>query len=349
MPGTTTLRRTCVAVLSLLASSGPAAGQQSDQAGILEQMRDEAAQLRPLVTTQLAGQVLDAVPDLPAIESTRIVYWRGSDRIAISEAAAMELDQAERDTFRRLELGERYYYQTSFGTPLAYTRALDLAAASGFETADGARVFDFGFGTIGHLRLLASLGAHVLGSEVLDILREFYGASDVGSVPRAEIAGEGDAGSITLHYGQWPADREITDAIGDGFDLILSKNVLKLEYVHPTRSVDPRMLVHLGVSDTVFVRSVFDCLAPGGLFVIYNLYPPRLPEDQPYQPWRSGECPFDRWLVESVGFEVLAFNVDDTAEAHRYARALGWDQGDPPMDLMNGLRGMYTILRKQHE
>lgn len=343
------LKTLFVGAMAAMFLSVAASAEDIAPPSIIDQMREEAVMLRPLVKSDLANHVLAAAGDLPSIDGTRVVYWRGADRMALSEDEAMALDDAERETFRRMELDERYYYETSFGTPLAYIRALDLAAGAGFESADGAKVFDFGFGTIGHLRLLASLGADVHGAEVLGILEKFYQPSDVGWIPRAKAAGDGEQGSITLHFGLWPAEAKLVEAIGGDYDLIISKNVLKREYVHPVRPVDPRYLVHLGVSDEVFAQRVFESLKPGGLFVIYNLYPPRVPEDQPYQPWRSGECPFDRRLMESLGFEVIAFDVDDVAVAHELARALGWDKGESPMDLMTGLRGMYTILKKPAE
>lgn len=324
----------------------PAAAQDEARPSMLEQMRTEAGNLRPLVESELANNFLTAVEDLPAIEGERVVYFKRSDRSALSEEDAMALSEDERAEYQRMELGERFHYQTFYGTPLAYVRAIDLAAGAGFVDADGARVFDFGFGGIGHLRLLASLGADTVGVEVLELLDEYYVESDMGAIERAEVAGEGDEGSITLLYGQWPAEADLVEAAGGGFDLMMSKNTLKKGYIHPEREVDPRMLVHLGVSDEAYAQAMFDSLAPGGLFVIYNLYPPPRGEDEPYQPWRSGECPFERDLLEDVGFEVVAFDVDDTSFSHEMAHALGWDAGERAMDLESSLRAMYTILKR---
>ena len=101
--------------------------------------------------------------------------------------------------------------------------------------------------------------------------------------------------------------------------------------------------MHLGVDDETFVRAVHDVLSPGGLFVIYNLYPQQAPPDEPYIPHATGGCPFDRGLVRSVGFEIVAFDRDDTETARRMGEALGWTDS---MDLETDLFGMYTILRK---
>ncbi len=334
-----------ILAVSVFGASG-AAAQDDASPTMLEQMSTEAAKLRPLVESDLAKDFLTAVGELPPIEGERVVYFRRSDRAALSEDEAMRLSEDERAEYSRMELGERFYYQTFYGTPLAYVRAIDLAAGAGFDSADGARVFDFGFGGIGHLRLLASLGADVIGVEVLELLDKFYDESDLGVIERADVAGEGEEGSITLLYGQWPANAELVQEAGGGFDLMMSKNTLKKGYIHPEREVDSRMLVHLGVSDEEYVQAMFDALAPGGVFVIYNLYPPPLGEDEPYQPWRSGECPFERELLEEIGFDVVALDVDDTAFSHQMGSALGWDQREPPMDFESSLRGMYTILRR---
>jgi hypothetical protein len=105
------------------------------------------------------------------------------------------------------------------------------------------------------------------------------------------------------------------------------------------------MLVHLGVDDTTFVRTIHRLLKPGGYFMIYNLHPKYTgPEAAEYIPWSDGRSPFGRELLEEEGFEILEFDRDDTAFAHRMAVAFGWDE---EMDLVNELFGMYTLLRKR--
>ncbi|MHC5002251.1 MAG: hypothetical protein ACYTJ0_03935, partial [Planctomycetota bacterium] len=109
--------------------------------------------------------------------------------------------------------------------------------------------------------------------------------------------------------------------------------------------------VHLGVDDEAYVRALHDVLNPGGIAVIYNLAPAQNPPDQPYLPWADGRCPFDRALLESLGFEVVELDRDDGEAARAHARALGWDvprdQGGSGMDLDNDLFAHYTILRKR--
>jgi SAM-dependent methyltransferase len=271
-------------------------------------------------------------------------WWNSAERRALSPEQAETLEESELDGFRELKLGPEFYYYTAYGTPLAYARALDLAATHGFESADGRRILDFGFGGIGHLRLLASLGGHATGIEILELLRVYYRErSDTGTIPRSAAAAPGPPGALALVYGSFPGDAEVRRAVGDGYDLVVSKNVLKKGYVHPEREADPRHLVHLGVDDETFVRAVHDVLNPGGLFVIYNLYPAQAPPDEPYIPWATGGCPFERGLVESVGFEIVVLDRDDTEFARRMGEALGWADS---MDLETELFAMYTVLRR---
>jgi hypothetical protein len=313
----------------------------------VEELRAEAGRLVPLAASPLARQFLEATADLPVVEGTRVVWWDRTARRALSPERARAMSPEELQDFREMPLDERFYYYTAYGTPLAYVRPLDLAAAAGFESADGRRILDFGFGGIGHLRLLASLGGRVVGVEVLELLRELYREpGDTGAVARSAAALHGPAGppgSLTLLYGSFPGDESIRRAVGGGYDLVLSKNVLKRGYVHPEREADPRLLVHLGVDDGTFVRAVYEALAPGGLFVIYNLYPKQSPPGEAYIPHATGECPFARPLVEAAGFEVVAFDADDTPAARAMGEALGWSGS---MDLQDDLFGMYTILRR---
>ncbi|MCB9848577.1 MAG: hypothetical protein H6814_09200 [Phycisphaeraceae bacterium] len=323
-----------------------AAIAQDSEPRPVEQIRDDAGSLLGFVETDLGRSFLRSAADLPEIEGERIVYWDRTKRRAIGEAEAQGLDEEALEPFRRLELGEDFYYNTAYGSPLAYCRAIDLAGSSGMRTVDGAGILDFGFGGIGHLRMLASLGANCTGLEVLDLLREFYREpGDTGEIDRASVAGAGDPGSIRLLFGRFPAEKPLTDAVGTGYDLILSKNTLKLGYIHPEREADPRSVIDLGVDDEAFVRAMFDALAPGGLFIVYNIYPKPSGPDEPYIPWASGAFPFDRALTEGVGFEVVKWNVDDSDAMRRMATILGWD-GSMSLD---DVFAMYTILRRPSE
>jgi len=316
---------------------------QGTEPRAVEQVRADARAMAALVESDLARSFLGAAEDLPEIEGERIVYWDGANRRALSEDEAATLDEEALGAFEKREYGESFYYNTAYGTPIAYGRAIDLAGTRGVASVDGKRILDFGFGGIGHLRLLASLGADCVGLEVFELLEKFYTEpGDTGDIPRAAVAGAGDPGSITLLFGEFPKDGAITAAVGRGFDLILSKNTLKRGYIHPEREANPRFLIDLGVSDEVYLQAMYDALNPGGVFIVYNIYPKQASPEEQYIPWATGGFPFDRALTESVGFRVLDWDVDDSEAMRAMAGALGWAER---MDL-GSVFGMYTIIQK---
>jgi SAM-dependent methyltransferase len=310
---------------------------------VLISLKADADSLRPLVKTKVARAFLDGVRHLPKpserllfrdAEGTR--YWNEREVTAMSDSIKAIL--VPRPT------PPVFYYQTRYGTPLAYARPLEVLGAAGLTSLSGKRVLDYGYGTIGHLRLLATLGAEVVGVDVDPMLRALY--SDPGDQGPFGPEAKHDA-SVTLVDGSFPGDTKVASAVRDGYTLIMSKNTLKRGYVHPEREVDPRRLVHLGVTDSVFVREVHQRLAPGGWFLIYNLAPAPSKPDEPYKPWADGRCPFPREMLEKAGFEVLAYDQDDSRAARTMARALGWDEGAAKLDLENDLFGLYTLARRK--
>jgi hypothetical protein len=311
------------------------AGAAPDTSQVAALVR-EAKAVRPLFHSKLVNGFLDAVPSLPHVES-RTVFCDSSRTRCWNEAEAAALPDTQRAHLVKRELDEHFYYETRYGSPLAYARPLELLAQAGFADVRGKKFADFGYGTIGHLRLLASLGANVHGIEVDPMLRALY-APDVGAVGR---------GTLALHHGQWPAEAPLVAEVGGGYDLFLSKNTLKHGYIHPAEPVNPRMLVHLGVDDSVYVAALARTVKPGGWVMIYNLCPAPAPPGEPYIPWADGRCPFERALLERAGFEVLAFDRDDSAAARQMAHALGWDSGGQPMDLAHDLFATYTLLRRR--
>src|SRR5207249_4308788 len=100
---------------------------------------------------------------------------------------------------------------------------------------------DFGYGYLGHLRLLASLGFDAVGVEVDPMLDALYAEpGDQGSIPGF---GGARAGSLHVLHGRFPADAAVTRAVGSGYDVIVSKNVLKKGYIHPDRPADEKKLI----------------------------------------------------------------------------------------------------------
>ena len=319
-----------------------AVAAQDEQESTIEKMTAEAEKLRPLVTTPPAVRFLEVAPELPALAKPRVVYYNRSTRDAMTEAAAADKDSTELEGYERTEIGEQFFYYTRYGTPLAFVRPLEILGQAGLAGLDGKRIADFGFGSIGHLRAMASAGADVTGIEVDPLLEAIYSSpEDTGDIARARAAAEGKAGQLRMCFGQFPAEPDIVQDVGAGYDAFVSKNTLKNGYIHPAEEVDPRMLVHLGVDDETYVRAVYDLLAPGGFFLIYNLCPPQ--SEEKYIPWADGRSPFKRDLLESVGFTVLAYDHNDDNAAREMAKALGWDA---QMNLEEDLFGVYTLVRK---
>lgn len=310
---------------------------------------EQAENLSELVRTNVARDFLDAVPDLPGTGEGRTIRYDRSTGDSMTQAAyeALPEDDEGREAYDTVTVDDTLYYTRLFGTPALYTRALDLASVHGFTSLDGARVFDFGFGQIGHLRAMASCGAHCVGVEVNPLLKALYSEpGDTGLIERHPGADAGPPGTLRVLYGKWPGDEGIEEATGGRFDLILSKNVLKRGYIHPEREANPAQLIDLGVDDARFIAGLHDALVPGGLVVIYNFSPQQAPEDEPFIPWADGRCPFDEDELIGGGFEVLAYNVDDTEAAIDHFVAVG---ASDPDEVGDDLVGTYTVLRRAVE
>ncbi len=318
----------------------------------LAALREEALRLLEVTETEPARELLRAVPLLPPVAPTT-VHYRGShgpEAVAYTRAEFEALPEAERAGLTALEVDTQRYYQTFYGSPLAAVRAFDLAASHGFAAGPaglaGRRVLEYGFGSVGQLRLLASCGAEAVGLEVMPLLRAIYAA------PGAQGAVEGPGGrrgSVKLVFGRWPAEPAAALEVGMGFDLVLSKNTLKRGYVAPRFPVDPRQRLDLGVTAEAFLERLREVLAPGGLVLIYNLGSGAAGEGALYDPSADIESPWTREDYAAHGFEVLAFDEDDGEGARACGRALGWfgagsqgseDTGD------EALSARFTLLRR---
>ncbi len=335
------MRSVLVILIAALALPGLAHAADPDTTA-LGRLRADAAALRPLVHTPLGLAFLDATADLPRVAPRTI--WRDSARTqAWSNAEAAALPDSVRSRLVRRELDETFYWNTRYGSPLAYVRALEILARSGVREVRGRRIADFGCGMLGQLRLLALLGADATGIDVDPLLRALYSEpGDQGVVRSAR----GPAGSVRLATGQWPAEPSIREEVGAGYDVFLSKNTLKNGYLHPAETVDPRMLVHLGVSDSAYVAELFRLVKPGGRVLIYNLCPAPAAPGKPYIPWADGRCPFPPGAWKAAGFRVVAFDRDDSPAARRMGHALGWDRGQGGMDLEHDLFATWSLFEK---
>jgi SAM-dependent methyltransferase len=336
--------------LTLLASPGALAIQQASEASAppatpVAVLCAEAERVEALVECQGTRAFLRATRALPEI-GARSVLQDAKTREAVSAEEHARLAPGEQARFQPTSYDAAFYYSTRYGTPIAYARALDvvgqLAGTPAEDVLSGKRILDFGYGGIGHLRLLASLGCDAVGIEVDPLLRVYYGPADQGAI---QGVNGGPPGRLKLVHGRWPGDAAVKSAVGDGFDLVLSKNTLKKGYVRPAQQVDPRMLVDLGVPPERFLAEVARVLEPGGIFAIYNLCP--APRDDRYIPWAYGESPFTKEEFAAAGFELLAFDVDDRAEAQELGWALKWDEQG--QDVENDLFAWYTVARRRRE
>jgi hypothetical protein len=302
------------------------------------ELEAEAKALIPLFKTPLVREFLAAVPKLPSVQP-RTIYRDSARTHAWSAREVGQLPDSVRAKLVSRTLDEKFYYDTRYGSPLAYARALEVLGQNGVKSARGLHLADFGCGMLGQLRLLAENGATTIGIDVDPLLPALYSEpGDQGAV---------GPGGVTLATGQWPATDEMRRAVGEGLDLFISKNTLKNGYLHPAEPVDPRMLVHLGVSDSEFVAALARSVKKGGRVLIYNLCPAPAPPGKPYIPWADGRCPFPPEMWTAAGFKVLEFDRDDSPAARAMGHALGWDQGEGGMKLDTDLFATWSLFQRR--
>ena len=148
-------------------SSGATATEPapSDGPTAIARLRQEASRLEPLVTSPLARRFLAATAELPSTGPRRVLLDEAR-KAYLTDAEAAALSDEGRRGLKPIPADETIYYTTKYGSPLAYARPIDLLGEAGLEDVSGRKVLDFGYGTIGHLRLLAGLGADVTGVDV---------------------------------------------------------------------------------------------------------------------------------------------------------------------------------------
>lgn len=328
-----------LACISMTAHADQAPSPEDSQC--LRTMHTEADAARLLVESPLARGFLGAAAGL-SVPSARELY-RTADKQYVMPDQLAKLSEKERADLTKIPVTAQIYYHTKYGTPLAYVRPLDLLGQAGVKDLKGKRILDYGYGTVGHLRMLASMGADAVGVDVDPFLPALYCKDD----DQGGIAVDGkNVGQVTLVNGRWPGDADASNRVGGGYDLIISKNTLKNGYIHPEREVDQRMLIDLGVSEEEFVAKLYAAMKPGGYVMIYNICPAPAPADKPYIPWADGRCPFPRKMLESAGFKIIEFDHDDSKAVREMAHAFGWDSGDYKMDLEKNLFAHYTLLER---
>ena len=294
----------------------------------------EAEAASSKVETELARTFLGEAKNLPAPAARAWYFRRGDSEVEYrSEVQFNGMSSEERKKWTRRDLTEDLYYNTKYGTPLAYARLLDVAALKGLTSLEGKRIVDFGYGTIGHLRMMAGLGADVAGVDVDPMLDAFYGdPRDVQS----------DKGSVALLRGFFPTDARLMAAIGR-CDVFTSKNTLKKGYIHPSREAKPEQMIDLGVDDETFLKTIYTALKPGGYVVIYNLAGAKAKDSEPFNPSAEGENPFPQDLWEKVGFTTLAYDEVDSPAIRKLGEVFGWGK---PQDLETSFFSWYSVFKK---
>ncbi len=316
----------------------PIEARRADTA--LGQLRLEAKDAEPLVTTAFAKRFLAATEKLPPVKTRKLYHTKDKKRF-YSQKEHDGLDAAAKAELTMIEIDEEIYYNTKFGSPISYVRALDLLAKDKLIPEQNGKVLDFGYGYIGHLKLLATLGYDTTGVDVDPMLRALY--SEPGD--QGPMAGPG-GGAVRLLDGRYPADAPIAKAVGSGYDLVISKNVLKKGYIHPDRFVEKHRMIDLGVDDATFLKTIHDALKPKGVMMIYNVCPALTPPDKPLVPYSDGRSPFTEEQWKAAGFTVLAYNRDDKPTIQKLGHALSWDKGEGAMDLVNDLSVIYTLVQR---
>jgi|APLak6261675434_1056106.scaffolds.fasta_scaffold01818_3 hypothetical protein len=302
---------TSLLIAALLAST-PDAGTPET----LPELRRLAKQLEPQLTSPWVKSWLANVSTLTPVKPS--TWFCTKDRQSCVAKKPSDAAYEER------RVDDEYVY-ARITDPLGYARAFEVLAAAGFDPT-GKKVVDFGYGNVGQLLMLARLGADVHGVEIDSL---------IPLVTRHLVGKVGAKGRLTLHHGFFASDAKLVKDLGTGFDLWLSKNTLKRGYVHPTAPKGAKAQIDLGLDDAKVLALIFSELKPGGFFFIYNLAPA---QGEPYKPMADGHCPFAKEALVDAGFEVLAYDADDTAKARDMARALEW--GDDP------IFATYTLVRR---
>ena len=169
----------------------------TEPAGVASARPGGRGSIRPLVSSELAQDFLQAASNLPAV-APRTVYRDATRRSFLSEADASRMGEEQRKGLSPIAVDETFYYTTKYGSPLAYTRPIELVGRAGVAHLGGMRVLDFGYGSIGHIRLMASLGSEVTGVDVDPLLRALY--SGPGDQGMSQGSG-GREGRVTLIEG----------------------------------------------------------------------------------------------------------------------------------------------------
>jgi len=281
-----------------------------------------AKAMEPQVNAPWVKSWLREVKSLPSVKPTTWFCTKDQQRCEPTrpDGGADWLERAVDDE----------YVYARITDPIAYARPFEILAKNGFNPT-GKKVLDFGYGNLGQLVMLARLGVDVHGIEIDALL----------PLATKAVTGKQGKGNVTLHHGFFASDQKLVSEVGGGYALWMSKNTLKRGYVHPAEPKDAKAQLDLGLDDAALLKLIHSQLALGGYFFIYNIAPAQA---EPYKPMADGRCPFTKEALTAAGFEVIAFDVDDSKAVRDMARALEW--AAPGEDLEKTLFATFTLARR---
>jgi len=305
-------------LLALVVLAAPDAGLEPDTT--LAEIRRLAVPLEAHVKTPWVKKWAHAANELKPVPAST---WYCSK----TECAAEAFDGGV-----RCDVTDELYY-ARIADPLGYARPFDALAQYGVTLGKGSKLGDLGYGSIGQLQMLATLGVEVTGIEVSPLLPVMY--------TRAE------GPKLHILHGYFPQDAALVKKLGTGFDVFMSKNTLKRGYVHPDPETNAKPQIDLGMSDDAALKIIFGLLKPGGVFYIYNFSPPPAPAGQPFIPWSDGRSAFTREAFERAGFEVLAHDLDDSKAGRAAATVMEWNKNDTSgKDTETTVNAFLTLVRR---
>src|SRR5258706_9918036 len=160
------VRSSAVTLLAGLLASASAgsrafAADAPEDTTVVGGIRHDAGALKPIMRAPVVQRFLAATESLPEVQPRTVRFDSSRTRFYNEEEFKSVPDSTRMKGVIVRTLDGRFYYNTRYGSPLAYSRPLQILSEAGFKDVAARRIVDFGYGTIGHLRLLASLRADV--------------------------------------------------------------------------------------------------------------------------------------------------------------------------------------------
>lgn len=315
-------------IIVLVLFIGITYAQQGQSKTVLQELTEEKVRLQPLVTSKLGTEFLDKVETLNPNPYIPELYMDKVERKIVKDLKSNAIDTSR---YQKINVDSRYYYYTRYGTPLAFVSALE-ALGRRLKSPKRLNILDYGFGTIGHLKLLSLNGHKVTGIEANTFLEALY----------EDEYSKND--NMELFFGIFPKDDHFKEKLTpESYDVFISKNTLKKGYVNPEFEFDKKYLINIGRSEEEYLNAVFNLLKDDGYFLIYNLHGKLVLEKDAYKPMLDGRSPFTKEQFKNAGFSVIEYNQDDTEFIRKMGKALGWEAS---MNFDKDLFATYTLVKK---